>query len=55
MGQVAFLTDEAILTYVVKDPKKRDLYNIYQMEKAISKTNILEMKKDRSLLSDGMN
>ena len=42
VGQVAFLTDEAILTYVVKDPKKRDLYNIYQMEEAISKTKHFE-------------
>ena len=37
VGQVAFMTDEAILTYVIENPKERDIYSISQMEKALFK------------------
>ena len=37
IGRVAFLTDEAILAFVVENPKEKDLYSIHQMEKALLK------------------
>ena len=59
VGQMAFTIDNRILTRVMRDidePKKRSMYTIEHLEKAIKRTLQMhfQMKKDPLLKGNGM-
>ena len=59
VGQIAFMIEDAILTYVMKgiaDPKQRSLYTIDDLDKAIAKepnySDAFESEEERTLAEE---